>query len=234
MAKQHDIKQLAEDLLKGAVLADTDLKNVFFDSATQISSVSIRKQMKSAPVSRSKKGKEKGKEKGKVVQKKKKAEPEQSDDDDIEDQEEHDQHEAQEDQVDQYDQEDDIDDIDSSEVKEGDKITVDNMWDILIAPLGWCDKDESEKTKAMVINAIPNANRRLLLRNFITFLTIDLKKSLERFDDFIELDMINRLNVLAHIVAKGQLFLNMVIEEPSLALYLIQEKNYQRLWEYLS
>ncbi len=225
MAKQHDIKQLAEDLLNGAVLADTDLKNVFFDSATQISSVSIRKQMKSAPVSRSKKGKEKGKEKGKVVQKKKKAEPEQSDDDDIEDQEEHDQVDQHEDQEDQ---------VDDSEVKEGDKITVDNMWDILIAPLGWCDKDESEKTKAMVINAIPNANRRLLLRNFITFLTIDLKKSLERFDDFIELDMINRLNVLAHIVAKGQLFLNMVIEEPSLALYLIQEKNYQRLWEYLS
>jgi hypothetical protein len=228
MAKQHDIKQLAEDLLNGAVLADTDLKNVFFDSATQISSVSIRKQMKSAPVSRSKKGKEKGKEKGKVVQKKKKAEPEQSDDDDIEDQEEHDQVDQHEDQEDQEDQDDD------NEVKEGDKITVDNMWDILIAPLGWCDKDESEKTKAMVINAIPNANRRLLLRNFITFLTIDLKKNLERFDDFIELDMINRLNVLAHIVAKGQLFLNMVIEEPSLALYLIQEKNYQRLWEYLS
>lgn len=230
MAKQHDTKQLAEDLLNGAVLADTEIRNLFFDSSIPISSVSIRKQMKSAPTSKSKKGNLKSKGKAKIGQKKKKAQPELDDEDEVH----YENQENQEDENEEHEEDEDYDDIDASEVKEGDKITIDNMWDILIAPLGWCDKDESEKTKAMVINAIPNANRRLLLRNFITYLTTDLKKNLEQFDDFIKLDMTNRLNVLAHIVAKGKLFLHMVIEEPSLALYLIQEKSYQRLWEYLS
>lgn len=111
------------------------------------------------------------------------------------------------------------------------------FWNTIIRPLAWCDSDESERTKMMIINAIPNSNTRRNLKSIISKLSEVLHVRLSEEKEFLELSQSDQINLAAHIVGKGKQFYDSVIESPALAMYLIdgppKKHKYQRLWDFL-
>ncbi len=112
-----------------------------------------------------------------------------------------------------------------------------DFWRTHIKPLGWCDLDESKRTRDMVVNAIPSIEKRMELREIIRDLSVPLYLVLAEEKAFLGLHEYDQKNMMAHIIAKGKEFYDIVLSAPGVAMYLIEgppEKHqYQKLLDLL-
>ncbi len=118
-------------------------------------------------------------------------------------------------------------------------IADEKFWDIYVHPLGWCDADESKRTRAYVLNVFSNNKKRAEFCAAITELTAPIRTGLHDSEEFTALPHAAQMNFLAHIVGKGRDFYNTVAECPMLGLYLLEkiktgEPKYQNLWDFLA
>lgn len=104
----------------------------------------------------------------------------------------------------------------------------------LIGKLHWTDKDEGVKhSKFSVSQYLTKPEIQYIKNNIQTYLK-DLLVAFSELDLFKDLTNTQKLDVLAHIIGKGKEFYMGVIETPELALYLLDDKQYQPLMTFLT
>ena len=103
-----------------------------------------------------------------------------------------------------------------------------NIWPI-IGKLMWCDKDDGIMTERSIKYRLNRVEIEFLRDNITKYVNnlVSAFSSLNLFQDMSKEEV---LNFMYHIIAKNKDYYNAVLEMPILALYLIDDYQYQPLY----
>jgi len=97
-----------------------------------------------------------------------------------------------------------------------------NFWWV-VDKIQWCDVDEKKLTPDNITNRYTKNECVYLYETMNTKLIPQLKAVLSNTALFDNLDTKSSINIMAHIIMKGEAFYNGIIENPDVSLYLIDQ-----------